>query len=241
MRSRALLVAAALSGAACLPVQAADQSVPGGSVPSYYPAYYPGGIDWTGFYTGLQVGGAFTNFSGNNPFSGVAFNPAENSIIGGFQVGANWQREGFVVGIEADFTWMALSGTASDAAGFVDTFKSSWMVTTTARLGYAFNRALVYGKGGAAFAEERDKTAGVLGAANTSATTQIGWTVGIGVEYALTSEWSARLEYDYVDFPGHNLAMTGSLGLPGAICPCTTAFPVDYSIQKVVAAINYRF
>src|SRR5580698_5686599 len=110
MSSRVLLVAVALSGAVIGCAHAADQSVlRGGS--SYYPnAYYPSSIDWTGFYVGVQLGGAFANASWTDPFSGLSDNPTTSSIMGGGQFGVNWTRNSLLLGAEADFSWMHLNG-----------------------------------------------------------------------------------------------------------------------------------
>jgi outer membrane immunogenic protein len=100
-------------------------------------------------------------------------------------------------------------------------------------VGYAFNQFLVYAKGGVAFASARATVTDLGKLADTGTTTQVGWTVGGGVEYALNPNWSVRLEYDFVDLPSRDMILHGPQG----------ALPVgaDFTIQKVVAGINYRF
>jgi outer membrane immunogenic protein len=241
MSLRALLVAVMVSGAAVVSVYAADQSVPGGS---YYGAraYYPTSINWTGWYTGLQVGGAFASASWTDPFSNQGDDPKPNSVMGGGQFGVNWTQDSWLLGAEADFTWTDLSGSATDGAGFTHKVETNWMSLVTGRVGYATGRYLFYAKGGAAFANERNKVTSPVGAvANSGTTTQYGWTVGAGVEYAIDTNWSARLEYDFVDLPSRNLVLVGSQ--PGRVGPALGSQPatIDYNIHKVVGAINYRF
>jgi outer membrane immunogenic protein len=232
MSLRALFVVV-LSGAAIVSARAADQSVPGGS--SYYSrTYYPTSIDWTGFYAGLQLGGAFGSAQWTNPFSNKGDDPTSDSVIGGGQIGVNWTRDSLLLGAEADFAWTDLKGTASNG-GFSHSVGSHWLALVTGRLGYAINQYVVYAKGGAAFAEERNKVvtpAGTL--ADSGSTTQVGWTVGGGIEYAFAPNWSAKVEYDYADLPSRNIVLAGP-GLGGH--PAN----VDFTIQKVVGGVNYRF
>ncbi len=229
MNFRALLVVA-LSGAAIMSARAADQAVPSG--PAYYPnAYYPSSINWTGWYVGLQFGGAFGHASWTNPFTGAgdSLNPA--GVLGGAQIGVNWMRDSFLLGAEADFAGTDLESSTAGAS-----FRSRWLSLVTGRVGYAFNQYLLYAKGGAAFGSERTTVvtnlAGIT--ADSATTTQTGWTVGGGVEYALSPNWSARLEYDFVDLPSHGVVFVA----PGI---ASRGASVDFTIQKVVAGINYRF
>jgi len=248
MSCRALLFAVALCGTAISAVQAADQSVgaPVRAPSSYYPAdsYYPRSIDWTGFYTGLQVGGGWAKAAYTDPISGFSNSPSAAAALGGAQVGANWQRDSLLFGVEADFVWMDVKGSRTDAAGDINTFTGQWLSTVTGRLGYAFNRWLVYGKGGFAFGSERDRitttaatAAGPVGTiASTGMQTEYGWTAGAGVEYALDRTWSLRLEYDYIDLPSHGLFVTSTA--PGFVPAPISA---NYTVQKLVGGINYRF
>jgi outer membrane immunogenic protein len=94
-----------------------------------------------------------------------------------------------------------------DDAGFAHNIRANYLVTTTGRLGYAFDRFLVYAKGGAAFTGERNNVTipGFLIVASTGTVTQAGATVGGGAEYMFDTNWSGRLEYDFVHFPSHDL------------------------------------
>jgi outer membrane immunogenic protein len=242
---RVLLVGVVLFGAVMGCAQAADQSVARGPS-SYYPnAYYPTSIDWTGFYVGLQGGGAFGSARWTDPFSGVADDPKPTSFVGGGQVGVNWTRDSFLLGVEADFTGTQLDDSATDGLGFTHRVRTTWMSLVTGRLGYAVNRYLAYVKGGFAFANERNTvTTPTGGFADSSMTTQYGWTIGGGIEYAISPNWSAKIEYDFVDLPSQNITLVGcSFPSPGNVCRGLGSQPatVEYNIQKVIAGINYRF
>jgi len=225
----------ALFGGSVMSAQAADQAAPRGT--TYSPgSYYPTSMDWTGWYAGLQVGGAFGSASWTNPFSGLNDDPKPSAILGGGQLGVNWMRNSFLLGAEADFTWMDLKGSANDANGNTHTVHSHWLSLVTGRLAYGVDRFLVYAKGGAAFGNERNKVVDTLGQlAVSSTTTQVGWTVGGGIEYAITPNWSARVEYDFVDLPSHGIVLVGPRAM-GSV-PAN----VDFTVQKIVGGINYRF
>jgi outer membrane immunogenic protein len=256
MNFRVLLVAVVVSGAALASAQAADQSVPGGS--SYYPraAYTPTSVSWNGFYVGLQLGGNFGFASWANPISGLPDEPNAAAPSAGGQVGVNWMFNSWLVGVEADFSGMELEGSTTDAAGLSHIFRSTWMSLMTGRLGYATGRYLFYAKGGAAFANERNKvgtTQGII--ADTGMTTQYGYTVGAGAEYALDPNWSMRLEYDFVDLPSRSVSLVGcapvinefggafGTTIVGARCGGPGSLPaqVNFFDHKIVGAINYRF
>jgi len=243
MRSRVMLVAAVLFSAALAPAWAADQSVPGNS--AYYPnVYRPIGIDWTGFYTGLQLGGAFASASWTDPISGLSDDPKPAGVIGGAQIGVNWSSNGWLFGVEGDFTGTDISGSTTDARFFTHDVRTTWLSLITGRIGYAAGRYLLYAKGGAAFTNERNKVLTQPGfLADTGQTTQYGWTVGAGFEYAFDPNWSARLEYDFADFPSRNMVLVGCQPIAGGICggPGSLPVSVNYTIQKLVAGINFRF
>ena len=100
----------------------------------------------------------------------------------------------------------------------------------TGRIGAAFDRLLVYGKGGVAFAEDKSTFTPVGGATATDTTTRVGWTAGAGLEYALTDNWSVRAEYDYLGFGSKQLSFA---------TPVTTN--ADLNVQEVKAGFDYKF
>lgn len=212
--------------------QAADQSVPQVARGQY--EYFPGAVYWTGFYVGLNLGGAFGSAPWTDHHDGLTDDPIGFGVIGGGQFGANWQHDAWVLGFETDFDGQDVRGSVVDAAGDKHVIRSSWLSTVTGRAGYAFGQTLLFVKGGVGFADERNElTTAPLGlTANTSTSTQVGWTVGGGLEYGFTHSWSGKLEYDFVDLPSHLTVQGPALGSP--------VF-VNFTIQRLIAGINYHF
>ena len=231
MHMRSLVLAAALSGVPLVAATAADMSVPQTKAPAYVaPPIFV--YSWTGLYIGGQLGGAWSSANWTDPVSGLGDNPTASAFMGGGQIGYNYQTGPWVLGIEADITGTNLSASNTDAAGFTHSTNTFWTSTVTGRLGYAWNRVLVYGKGGVAFANEGNTVTGPIGASiSTGASTQTGWTAGGGIEYALDRNWSVRGEYDYMGFGSQNVPAL----LPGA------PGSVNLNIQRAMAGINYRF
>ena len=179
----------------------------------YYkaPAAYapPPVYSWMGPYIGLNLG---------YQWGDVTHNPAEPSgFAGGLQIGHNWQMGQFVYGLETD---IQLSGADDKFAGWK--FSNPWFGTARGRVGYAFNNVLLYGTGGLAFGSIKAETFG-LSESHTSA----GWTAGVGAEIALTRNWSAKVEYLYVDLSDKTFTLTGA--------------PNGYEFSTVRVGVNYRF
>ncbi|WP_024277284.1 outer membrane beta-barrel protein [Xanthobacter sp. 126] len=201
MRIRLLASAAALAGFALV--------TPAGAADLGYPAPYVqpvAAFTWTGFYLGANAGYGWGSSSFSSP----------GGFLGGFQAGYNFQfGSPFVLGIETDFDFAGMSAGA---------YSLNNLGTVRARLGYSFDRVLIYGTGGFAYGQ---------GSANffslTSSSTQTGWTLGLGAEVGFDRNWSAKLEYLYVDL--------GSATFPTAVGPVTTGF--DANILR--AGVNYRF
>jgi len=234
MRIGSLLSVAAYCGALIVTAQAADLSTKGPVTKAPPAAYIPQAINWTGFYIGAHVGGAWSNANWTNPGSGLSDNLTAGGVFGGAQLGVNYQFDSIVFGVEGDFSGTSLKPSNTDAAGFMHNTSTYWTSTVTGRLGYAINRALFFAKGGVAFADERDTVTSPLGAiSSTGTTTQVGWTAGGGIEYALDRNWSAKIEYDCLGFGSRSVpAAALSGGVPGS---------VDLNIQRVLAGVNYRF
>ena len=236
MRTRVLVATVALCSA--VSAEAADQSAATPRGP--YNAYLPSAVFWTGPYFGLHLGGVGSSASWTDPFSMASDNPRPNSPLGGAQFGVNWQMDNWVYGAEASFSWLGLKGTATDSAGFSHSIRANWLVTTTGRLGYAFGRSLVYGKGGGAYTGERNDVGSPTNQlASTGTQTQVGLTAGGGVEYALDTHWSGRLEYDFIDFPSRNLTLVGLQ--PQNALLGNAAAHVNWTWHEFAGALNYRF
>ena len=168
------------------------------------PAYIPVNT-WTGFYIGANGGYGWNA----NHHSDDLLDPAGG--FGGGQIGYNWQGGfGFgphlVLGIEADIQ-------GADISDSVGGFKSqvNWFGTVRGRIGYAFDRTLIYGTGGFAYGEVENSIP-VLGKATE---TQTGYTVGGGIEYKINPAWSVKGEYQFINLDASSLTGAGPLGLNG--------------------------
>jgi outer membrane immunogenic protein len=204
---------------------------------------------WTGFYVGGNLGGGIATTNSDFSVAGFPFASAGNSlsgVLGGGQAGYNWQRGQALVGVETDFQFSAMSGSIDApcllAACFLPTTasfaqKMPWFGTVRARLGFASDSWLVYATGGYAYSRiNTDATATGPGysAAFSQSEFRNGWTIGGGIEVALSRNWSARVEYLYLDFGNKNIPWN----LPGLPTIDDNAKVVSNIVR---AGVNYRF
>jgi len=197
-------------------------------------AYVAPVYNWTGFYIGGHVGGGWENSSWTDPFTGGRNTFNNSGFLGGGQVGGNVQFNWLVVGVEGDFSWSGIKGSGLDSVGNSINTNVNWTSTVTGRAGVAFDRLLVYGKGGVAFANDKSSFTDIAGATATDTLTRTGWTAGAGLEYAFAGNWSAKVEYDYLGFGSKTLNFS------------TPTFPAysssaNLNVQEVKAGINFRF
>lgn len=209
------------------------------------PVLTPAPWNWTGFYVGGNVGIAYARTTISNPndswsLPGTTFDSGKTGFIGGLQAGYNWQVNDVVFGIEGDVSFGSLSRSTVPPAGTFgingDTFTGQMNVlgTVRGRLGLAFDRALVYGTGGVAFASLKDEYSSPFPFTATANSSAIGWAAGGGVEYALTGHWSAKAEYLHVGFSSRSATVA-----PFPSAPYTFAFKDSLDIGRV--GINYKF
>lgn len=193
---RRLLFSAAACAAAAQPATAAD--LPYNEAP---PAYVAPIFSWTGLYLGGQIGYAWgnDNFSGYGPgysFSGV--NATPSGVVGGGHVGYNYQLNQFVIGLEGDVEGLSYG----KAYQFGNTTYNSHIPvqgSIRGRLGFELDRALFYVTGGGSFADFNTTYQTPFGF-NSFSRSVAGWTIGGGIEYAITNNWTARAEYRYADY-----------------------------------------
>jgi opacity protein-like surface antigen len=223
---------------------------------------------WTGWYIGAHVGGMFSTANFSDPFGASIFgdNVRTPGFLGGGQVGYTWQvpHSVWVFGVEADVSGLDAEGTSTCFAFSGDAINTTCRVrpeaaaTFTGRVGLALGpsgRTLVYGKGGAAWVVDRVDMAnnnqggpGGVGPGLTSSSnthTPWGWTLGFGIEQALTPAWSLTLEYDYLGLGSFNVANLGSNTVSGAGVVTASSPPgtsaVTQNIQEFKVGLNYKW
>jgi outer membrane immunogenic protein len=207
MKNFLLGTVALIALGAAVPAIAADMA------PRSYtkaPAYVAAPIyNWTGFYIGGHVGGGFP---GNNNLVGGS---NDGTFMGGAQVGYDMQfSPNWVFGVEANYSWLDTSSS----------FANRGLGSVTGRLGYTWGPSLLYVKGGYAWADSRF-TNGFSGDGGRD-----GYTVGGGLEYMFTQNWSGKVEYQYYDF-----------GNVTALFPGVAAVGFKNDEHTVKAGLNYRF
>lgn len=209
---------------------AADLPAPAAA--SYPPAIMPPAVyDWGGIYGGGHIGVGLMNDTYNpltaGPFPSTALEAV--GLIGGAQAGVNFQFSSVVAGAEVSWTASTTTDTKlTTSAPVVYSFTSNpqWIGAATGRIGFAANTLLFYAKGGGAWMhanyEENNSSTNV-------SNNRTGYTAGGGVEYGMTENLSAKLEYDYYGFGTKNYPTVG----PGV--------SIRSTIQALTVGLNYRF
>jgi outer membrane immunogenic protein len=206
-------------------------------------------FSWTGFYVGINAGGGWGTKDWTDPnncafCTGIPRYLGRSDISGwlvGGQVGANYQMGSIVLGVELDGSWADINGSHLDITTPTNPLytKVDGIASATGRLGFAFDRALIYAKGGAAWVNEKhwiNNGAGVT-FANANDVTRWGWTIGGGLEYAFDNNWSIKGEYQYMDFTNES----------GTTFNCTACivtpfdFRIDQKLNIAKVGLNYRF
>jgi opacity protein-like surface antigen/outer membrane receptor protein involved in Fe transport len=192
---------------------------------------------WNGLYAGANFGGALSAGEGvATSIGGDTTNPS--GVLGGLQLGYNYKfAPTWLAGIEGEFDWTSAQGKAN----FIDPSASlsvisdhNWYGTLSGRLGYVMGPLMLYGKAGAAWmnADYRmEANSGIDGFTLTN-TTRTGWNIGAGLEYMLGSRWSAKLEYDYLDFGSNTLSFVNPFG---------NSVTFKTAVNEVKAGVNYHF
>ena len=221
--------------------------------------------NWTGLYVGAHLGGGLNLIDVTDPLGPALFgNPIHsNGPFAGLQAGYNYQSGIFVYGVEADVSLPQMEGTGTCSAVNANIINSTCRLSTdafgtvTGRLGLALGpegRALIYGKAGAAWSTGSfdvatgDMHGGEQGnpfAIKTAGLSQWGWTLGAGAEYALSSNWSVRSEYDYIRFGDADVTLlpTAYLSSTGVVTGTVPARQgqVSQDAHAIKLGLNYRF
>ena len=247
---KSLAAAAAVIVASTVAATAADLAV---KAPMLSPI-----SNWTGFYVGGHVGAGWGTTESTLdslaapgvPAVAAGIPIAQNSrsgFLGGGQVGYNFQSGLAVFGVQADFAGLDVKGTTPCLTVLSCSAKSNWLGTVSGRVGgVVADKTLVYVKGGAAWLNSNHTlNISALGGAGTAASvstdsTAFGWLLGMGAEYAFTRNWSAFIEYDYMDFDKKsaalNLASLGA-GVPAAIANLS----LQNKLSTAKVGVNYKF
>jgi outer membrane immunogenic protein len=197
---------------------------------------------WSGCYVGVHAGGGWADKAWTDPaLANIEFSSHRaDGFVGGGQAGCDLQTGMFVFGVEGSASWSDLRGSSIDtlSAGTLrDHSQVDFIGTLTARAGVAFDRSLLYVKGGAAVADDRYRAnivpSGVL--FYSASESRWGWVIGAGLEHALDRHWSVKVEYNYMDFGSDRLNFRG--GTFAGVAP----FDIDQQAQVVKLGINYRF
>jgi outer membrane immunogenic protein len=248
-----LLAGVAIAGLVAGASAASAADLPARTAPA--PAPYVAAIPiftWTGFYVGAQVGyawgdnnndipgGAFVARGGVLvPFDG-GFGGNNDSFLAGVHAGYNYQFGAFVAGVEGDieglfgddnnnFNDVLFDANGRPAAVSFSANSLDWQGSIRARLGFAFDRALIYATGGFAFGGVSGGfNQGLIGSNNDDTLT--GWTLGAGVEYALTNNLTTRIEYRYTNFSGND-SVFNNVNFGGG----------DLDFHTVRVGLSYKF
>jgi outer membrane immunogenic protein len=218
----------AFVGVVALGGAAAAADLPPAPAPAPYykaPAIVPT-YDWSGFYIGINGGGGW----GRSTWTTTGSFDISGGLVGG-TVGYNYQMNQVVLGIEGDIDWADINGSVTNlgcpSATGTCTTGDNWLGTVRGRLGYAADRFMPYITGGAAFGDIKGTGAGLSGID----TSNVGWTAGGGIEFAIAGHWTAKAEYLYVDL--------GNVSC-GIACGAVTQ-NVSWRSNIGRLGVNYRF
>jgi outer membrane immunogenic protein len=247
MTMRKLLVGSMVAAALSTPSVAADLARPA-------PVYIPPPVivplfTWTGCYVGGNVGGIWAKNDWNDTVFGGFGSNTTSGALGGIQAGCNYQAGGWVFGIQGDYDWTNINNSSANLIfpALSDQFKVKSLASVTGRVGYAWDRFLLYAKAGGAW-EQTDFSFQLAGApVVTASATRSGWTAGVGGEYAFLNWLTGFVEYDYYGFSNNN--SVGPFTCPVASCvpPPGVAQVVlqNTSIKTnanvVKAGLNFKF
>ena len=260
MLKRVLIIAVATMIAASR-ASAADLPVRPGPGPAYYPVVRA--YDWGGGYIGINGGYGFGQSEWSDPLNPSTITSTGNFNVNGGLVGAtagvSGQFGAFVIGVEGDFDWQGISGTSGSTfctslitsaaiglqppGGLSCKTESNWLGTFRARFGYAWDRLLVYGTAGGAGANLNMSLNG-LPVQNKA---EFGWTAGAGVEVAFADNWTAKIEYLFVDLVGnaatcnHGYSCGNDLAATAILSAAAANNAVKFNENIVRVGLNWKF
>jgi outer membrane immunogenic protein len=203
--------------------------------------------DWSGFYAGINGGGGWSRNCWDviPPVGAVApegCHDASGAVFGG-QVGYRWQAAQWVFGLEAQGNWADINGSRVSQQFILvpgDATTNSHIRSFglfTGQVGYAWNNVLGYVKGGAAVTENRyeHRFTGTNAIFDSARDTRWGGTIGVGLEYGFTPNWSLGIEYNHLFMADRNLTFRNAAGV------ASTLDRVRQDVDLVTARVNYKF
>jgi outer membrane autotransporter protein len=172
---------------------------------------------WNGFYVGGHLGGVTSSETATD-INGFTASPDPSGFLGGVQAGYNYQiAPNWLIGIEGELSWTSANGSSQGLNS-----DHRWYDTLDGRLGYVMGPWLLYAKGGAAWMNADYSIPGL-----SVNITRDGWNIGAGAEFMLAPQWSAKAEYNFLDFG------------KDSIFPI--AATVDTQVHQFKVGVNYHF
>jgi opacity protein-like surface antigen len=228
------------------------------TIPTKAPVSTPsttlGAMNWTGFYVGGHIGGGWSDDRWSDPFAstpglhkfinvaGFGDTPRPTGPLGGGQIGANWQAGSWVLGVQADASAADITGQNSCFTGLGGALCGriiNALGTLTGRAGYAWDRSPVYVKGSGAWIDTTysvfDNTDLATRGSGSTTLNDWGWTLGAGVEYAITNRWTTFAEYDHIGAPSANPSF------PTVAVINAASITVKQSVDLFKVGVNYKF
>ncbi len=194
--------------------------------------------NWTGFYVGANVGygwakGSLTATSGT---ATATSSENLNGILGGGQIGANYQMGNFVVGVETDIQATGQSRSSNFTGGGLtvsENDKIPWFGTTRARLGFAAERFLLYVTGGVGYGQFKSDAvfSGTSTGTLSYSTTRAAWVIGGGFEGMMTNNWSWKFEYIHLDSGNISVISSGGVNVNARLTDEILRLGVNYRIR----------
>jgi outer membrane immunogenic protein len=209
--------------------------------------------DWSGFYIGGNLGFGWNLGSFSDSLGNTVTPATSGEFLGGGQAGFDYEFwGGILIGAEADLDWLPSANNIGDTTLLANppgvptgstasvAVNNRWLITVTGRVGYAWDRVLLYGKGGGAWVGANSPTVTVNGrsAVVSSSYGNSGWTAGLGIEWAFWGDWSARIEYDFVGLNSQTFALPVSVG---GLAANDQFSANNRNIQVVNLGTSYKF
>jgi len=239
-----------MAGAGLLSIAGFVGAASGADLPRTYakaPAIVAPVYDWSGFYIGLNGGGAWshecltiTNVAGNAVFpNSEGCHNATGGLAGG-QIGYRWQTASWVFGVEAQGDWASLTGSNASLTAripYTNQTKVDAIGLVTGQVGYAGNNFLLYVKGGAAVTDNNYSSfftaTGIQ--FNQASDTRWGGAVGTGIEFGFAPNWSVAVEYDHLFMGGPQVVF------PASTIAVTRSDNIRQDVDMGTVRVNYRF